>query len=229
MCSRIMRLNITTGDLIRVLKRLRLTPRRAVKIVLIGVGMWTAVCATLVGAAVITGGENNAVPSDVIVVLGAGLRRDGRAGDALWRRSLVAAQAYHEGLAPRVICTGGTSERQTRSEADACREILIGEGVPAEVIVLEDGSHSTEQNAINTKAIMAAQGWRTAVVVTDNFHMLRAGWIFSGEGIAHTRYPVPRNRVRLQWNAYGFVHELAAMHWYALKGVLGLQVTDFPN
>jgi hypothetical protein len=135
------------------------------------------------------GDQNNAQQSDVIIVLGAGLRRDGRAGDALWRRSLVAAQAFHEGLAPNIVCTGGVSQTQTRSEADACREILIGEGVSPDAIMLEDGSHSTEENALNTRAIMAARGWQSAIIVTDSFHMMRAGWIFSASSASSTSRP----------------------------------------
>lgn len=212
-----------------MLRRFKIRRRQLLVGVLAGVGLWSVVCVGIAAAALTIGEQNNAEPSDVIIVLGAGLRRDGRPGDALWRRSLVAAQAYHQGYAPVVICTGGVSENQTRSEADGCREVLLREGVPEAAIVLEELSRSTEQNAINTKAIMAERGWRTAVLVTDSFHMLRAGWIFSGEGIEHTRYPVPRNRVRLQWTAISLVHELAAIHWHAIKGMLGLQVTDFPN
>lgn len=212
-----------------MLRRFRIRRRRLLVGVLIGVGLWGVVCVGIVGATLAIGDQNNAEPSDVIIVLGAGLRRDGRPGDALWRRSLVAAQAYREGYAPAIICTGGVSENQTRSEAEGCRDILLREGVPDTAIVLEELSRSTEQNAINTKAIMAARGWQRAVIVTDSFHMLRAGWIFSGEGVEHTRYPVPRNRVRLQWTAISLFHELAAIHWHAAKGLLGLQVTNFPN
>jgi uncharacterized SAM-binding protein YcdF (DUF218 family) len=207
----------------------RIVRRRFVAALVAGFALWMLACGALAAVALSAGDSNTAQRSDAIVVLGAGLRRDGRPGDALWRRSLVAAQAYHAGLAPNVICTGGISERQTRSEADACREVLIGEDVPASAIVLEDASRSTEQNAINVKAIMAERGWRTAVIVTDSFHMLRAGWIFSGVGVEHTRFPVPRNRVRVQWIAMSMIHELAAIHWYAFKGLFGIPATDFPN
>lgn len=193
----------------------------------LGFAAWLAICSGMMVVAMSVGDQNNAQQSDVIIVLGAGLRRDGRAGDALWRRSLVAARAYQEGLAPNIVCTGGVSETQSRSEADACREILMGEGVPAEAITLEDGSHSTEENALNTHAIMASRGWKTAVIVTDSFHMLRAGWIFSAYGIEHTRYPVPRNRVRMWWYMSSLAREVAAIHWYGFKRVFNIEATDF--
>lgn len=201
--------------------------RRLLTVVIASVVVWLGVCAGLTAAAMVAGDQNNAQKSDVIIVLGAGLRRDGRAGDALWRRSLVAAQAYHGGLAPNIICTGGVGENQTRSEAEACREILIEEAVPLDAIVLEDGSHSTEENARNARAIMAARDWTSAVIVTDSFHILRAGWIFSAYGIEHTRYPVPRNRVRLWWYGSSLAREIAAMHWFGFKRLFNIDATDF--
>lgn len=210
-----------------MIKRLRFSRRRVlVGVALMGI-LWLAICGGMAVLAMSVGDQNNAEQSDVIIVLGAGLRRDGRAGDALWRRSLVAAQAYQEGFAPNIVCTGGVSENQTRSEASACREILIGEGVPPDAIVLEDKSHSTEENALNTRAIMAERGWNTAVVVTDSFHILRAGWIFSAYGIEHTRYPVPRNRVRIWWYGSSLAREIAAIHWFGFKRIFNIEATDF--
>lgn len=206
---------------------MRISRRRLLVVIALTIAVWLAICGGMAVLAMSVGDQNNAQQSDVIIVLGAGLRRDGRAGDALWRRSLVAAQAYHENLAPNIVCTGGTSETQTRSEADACREILIGEGVPPDAITLEDGSHSTEENALNTRAIMAARGWKTAVVVTDSFHMMRAGWIFSAYGIEHTRYPVPRNWVRMWWYGSSLAREIAAIHWYGFKQLFNIEATDF--
>jgi uncharacterized SAM-binding protein YcdF (DUF218 family) len=208
-------------------KRLRFSRRRLLVVIFVVVLVWLAVCGGMVALAMSVGDQNNAQQSDVIVVLGSGLRRDGRAGDALWRRSLVAAQAYHNGLAPNIICTGGVGENQNRSEAEVCREILIGEDVPTIAIVLEENSRSTEENALNTRAIMAERGWTTAVVVTDSFHMLRAGWIFSGYGIEHTRYPVPRNRVRIWWYGSSLAREIAAIHWYGFKRLFNIEATDF--
>src|SRR5690349_9241360 len=106
------------GDQIRLFKRLRISRRRLFVVILVTVLSWLAICGGIMVVAMSVGDQNNAQKSDVIVVLGAGLRRDGRAGDALWRRSLVAAQAYQAGLATHIVCTGGISDSQSRSEAD---------------------------------------------------------------------------------------------------------------
>ena len=57
-------------------------------------------------------------------------------------------------LLPHVLCTGAQADGYPRSEADACREVLMREGVPESAIWLEDESRSTEENAINSTQIL---------------------------------------------------------------------------
>lgn len=174
------------------------------------------------------GAMDNAEPSDVIIVLGSGLRRNGQPGDALLRRSLWASDLYQRGLAPAVICTGGIGLNQTRSEASACRDVLLAQGVPDEVIYLDEQSLSTEENAIYAQEIMDEQGWEFAILVTDSFHMLRADWIFNTEGVAHTRSPVPREQVRTKHFVRHFTREIFALHWQAFQDLFNLSVTRVP-
>jgi uncharacterized SAM-binding protein YcdF (DUF218 family) len=201
--------------------------RLALRVSLVSIGIWAVVCITLGGLILWAGDRSTATRSDVIIVLGAGLRRDGSPGDALYRRSLWAARAYTEGLAPVIICTGGQSETQQRSEAEACRQLLLENGVPADAIVMEQTSRSTEENAINTHAIMQANGWQTAIVVTDAFHMLRASWIFDSYGIHFSQHPVPRTWVRWTWYTMGALREVVAMHWFLVKQTFNLPYTNF--
>lgn len=163
--------------------------------------------------------------ADTIIVLGSGLRRNGRAGEALTRRSIWAAEQYHAGAGQTIICTGGIGARQTRSEASACAEILQEHGVPADVIFLEELSKSTEENAIYAYQIMAENGLTDAVLVTDSFHMLRASWIFDTQGITHHTSPVPRERMRLRFYVQHTAREVVALHWQAFKQLLNLDVT----
>ena len=101
-----------------------------------------------------TGTLDNTQAADVIIVLGAGLLRDGRPGQALTRRSERGAELWHRGIAPFALCTGGQAESFPRSEAAACREVLQRSGVPAAVILLEERSRSTEENASYSRPIL---------------------------------------------------------------------------
>lgn len=205
----------------------RVLRNKVFRLMLIVFGVWVVVCGVLALMLLRAGDVSTAEPSDAIVVLGAGLRRDGRPGDALYRRTVWAAQAYADGLAPAIICTGGQSEGRPRAESEACRELLMSEGVPSEAIFLERESRSTEENAINAKQMMEEQGWESVIVVTDAFHMLRADWIFTSYDVPHTNHPVPRNWVRWTWYSAGAAREIVAMHWFLVKEALNLPYTDF--
>jgi uncharacterized SAM-binding protein YcdF (DUF218 family) len=73
---------------------------------------------------------------------------------------------------------------------------------------------------------MNARGWKTALVVSDGYHLLRATWIFSAEGIEFSTTPASQppffNLVT------SLAREVVALHWQVLKTVLGLPVTFVP-
>ena len=149
---------------------------------------------------------DNAEESDVIIVLGAGLLRDGRPGWALTRRSLHGAELWRRGMAPYVLCAGGKAESYPRSEAAACREVLLSRGVPADAIILEDRSRSTEENAIFSRRVMIDEGLLDAVLVSDSYHMLRASWLFQLQGIETTK----QSGARQPHSASAFLSDFAA-------------------
>ena len=211
----------------RLLNTLRslITFRRVRRWVVIAIALWILLSVGLVFAVHFFGQARQSQQTDVIIVLGSGLRRNGSPGDALWRRSLWGAARYHEGLAPAVLCTGGQAEGQWRSEADACAEILREEGVPEDAIYLEKQSRSTEENALFSAEIMAQQGWEDALLVTDSFHSLRSHWIFNMTGITNYPNPVPSSRVRFYWYAQLLSREILALHWQAFKEVFNIPVT----
>jgi uncharacterized SAM-binding protein YcdF (DUF218 family) len=196
---------------------------RVVAVVLV---VWLSIVGLLTAAVILYGMTDRAQPADVIIVLGSGLRRDSRPGPALIRRAQRAAELYAQGYAPAIICTGGYTDGRTRSEADGCREVLEASGVPAEAIFLEERSRSTEENAFYAEPIMQANGWRTAVLVSDGYHLLRAQWIFSQEGI--TVYPSPAPPPLRLALAVAIAREIVALHWQAVKDLFNLPVTYVP-
>ena len=204
----------------------RLLRRRLVRVLLVLLLAWMLVCAALAGMVYAYSRSDGAREADVIIVLGAGLRRDGRPGPALWRRGERAAELYADGYAEHLICTGGFPLRQSRSEADACREVLVANGVPEGAIVLEERSRSTEENAVYSREIMVANGWDTALVVSDGYHLLRAQWIFAQQGI--NVYTSPARDPSLINHVTSIGREVVALHWQMIKTVLNLPVTYVP-
>jgi uncharacterized SAM-binding protein YcdF (DUF218 family) len=163
---------------------------------------------------------------DMIIVLGAGLRRDGRPAWALTRRSEMAADLWQDGIAPMVLCTGAQADGYPRSEASACREVLMRQGVPDSVIILEEQSRSTEENAIYSSQILNDRELSSVVLVSDSYHMLRSEWIFRDMGVIAYTSPVSASRIHQPlFYVYSLAREFVAFHWYVVKKVFNIPVT----
>jgi len=177
-------------------------------------------------AATVIGEQDSAEPADIIIVLGSGLRKDGRPGPALLRRSRHGAALWHEGFAPLLFCAGGQSEYYPRTEAQACREILMAAGVLEEAILLEESSRSTEENAIYSKQLLDRLGLSRIVLVSDSFHMLRARWLFQKQGIEPFASPVPADRLRDPRDyPAALTREFIAFNWQLIKDLFGIPWT----
>ncbi len=163
------------------------------------------------------GSQDRAQAADVIIVLSG-------APAGTERRARHAAELYKQGYAPYILCSGTGSWNIT--EARRCARRAESRGVPSEAIILEETSRSTEENAIESAAIMAARGWESAVLVSDNFHLWRANWLFEEQGV--TAWPSPAqitSPLSRTDTAKNLVREVAAVGWQVTKSLLGLPVT----
>ena len=126
---------------------------------------------------------------DVVFVLGAGLRDD-QVPPPLAARLNQALQYFERNPDAMFIVCGGYGEGQTISEASAMADFLIAGGIPAEQVILEDLSTNTYENFAFALEILTEyfpDGF-SSVVVTNNFHMYRAGYLARHLGIRPTRY-----------------------------------------
>ncbi|HEY0723734.1 MAG TPA: YdcF family protein [Pyrinomonadaceae bacterium] len=118
------------------------------------------------------GARDRARPSDAIVVLGAA-QYVGRPSPVLRARLDHALDLWQRGLAPRLIFTGGTGVGDTTSEAAVSRIYALKHGVPDTAILMENEGRTTRESLAAVSAIMHARQMRTAILVSDPFHMLR--------------------------------------------------------
>jgi uncharacterized SAM-binding protein YcdF (DUF218 family) len=201
-----------TGNSLSTSPRNIIRQTRWRKIVLTLFITWLIGEGTLVFAIYVYGQTDYVQSSDVIILLGPPLQRRVAHTLDLWR----------QGFAPRILCTGGVYEDEpTLTQAQYCYEQLVALGVPVEVIVLEDVSLSTEENAVYAKEIMISQGWHSAILVSDSSHVLRAQWLFSRYGIATITSPVMFSEGYLQ----ALFREVIAFHWQVIKDIFRLPVT----
>jgi vancomycin permeability regulator SanA len=179
-----------------------------------------------------TGNSLTTVPrSDCIVVLGASIWPGGVPSPILRDRLARAAELYHQGVADKIICTGGVG-KYPPAEAEVCKEVLTKAGVAEANIILELSSHSTADQAELVKEICDRAGFKSIALVTSFFHEKRATQLFRRVGLmniadarcTHERFNdldfwVVRDTLALallnwwQWTLMGFGVGVAVL-WY---------------
>ena len=158
-------------------------------------------------------------PADAIVVMGAA-QYDGRPSPLFAARLDHAIALYDEGVAPRIIVTGGKQEGDRTTEAATAREYAIHHDVPEDAILAEDTSRTTIQSIRGVAALMDEEGLLSAVFVSDPTHMLRVLRMAADVGI--DAYGSPTRTSPLEGDAAArvnaTVHELGALALYFVTG-----------
>ena len=125
--------------------------------------------------------------ADVIVLLGAAVWPRGPS-PALQARIYHAAELYHGGYSDSLILTGGLGQHPP-AEAEAMRDALIGLGVSEAALHLEDQATNTVENLKYSREIMNREGWVSAIIVIDAFHVRRALLVAADLGIVASGAP----------------------------------------
>ncbi len=120
--------------------------------------------------------------ADALVVLGCRVRGSGEPSGALDRRLRMAAMGYAEGLAPRVVASGGQSWNG-HIEALVMKRELLRHGVPERAISVELASLSTRTNAWFCARLLDELGAQRVVVVSCAWHLPRALALFRRQGL----------------------------------------------
>jgi uncharacterized SAM-binding protein YcdF (DUF218 family) len=120
--------------------------------------------------------------ADAVVVLGGGVGPDGALPEVARTRVERAVQLFRGGVAPRVVLSGRcglTAPEPAVTEAAAMAAYARELGVPGEALLLEEESRDTLGNAYFTRErFLRPNGWASIRVVTSDFHLSRAAWVF---------------------------------------------------
>jgi uncharacterized SAM-binding protein YcdF (DUF218 family) len=143
--------------------------RRAIGLLLLAAAIIYTVALVLV---LVVSQEDQRRPADVIVVLGAA-QYNGRPSPVLRARLDHALQLYREGLAPRIVVTGGVGRGDTTSEATVARNYLINRKVPSRSVIAQPHGRSTQASMTAVAGWLEAAHLKRVILVSDPFHMLR--------------------------------------------------------
>jgi uncharacterized SAM-binding protein YcdF (DUF218 family) len=144
-------------------------------------------------------------------------------------RCKYAAWIYsHYGPLP-VVVSGGSSDDGAPPVSTTMRDLLVQEGVPVDVIWVEDRSHTTHENAVRSTAILREHGLSRVALVVDANSMPRAEACFRKLGIEVVPAPCSirqfgplREELLPSWKAIrrneDTLHETVGLLWYRLRG-----------
>jgi uncharacterized SAM-binding protein YcdF (DUF218 family) len=102
---------------------------------------------------------------------------DGNPTPTQLARVTEAVHEYERGVAPRLIFSGGPT-RFGYVEAGVMARTAEAQGIPASAILIEGKAKDTIHNACYSARIMEEHGWRSAEIVSSDFHLARAAMIF---------------------------------------------------
>lgn len=156
------------------------------------------------------------------VVLGTQVLAGGGPSRTLDARVRHAARLYAAGGLDRVLVTGGIGKHPP-SEAAVMARILREEGVPDEAIAIEDKAESTWDSARLVAALLAREGVRSVLAVTDPLHCVRTVAAFERAGLSARAEPVYSSPMwRVPWLRRGqFLRESGALVWYRMRYGVG--------
>lgn len=156
-------------------------------------------------------------PADVVVVLGAA-QYDGNPSSVFAWRLHHAKNLWEAGLAPRIVTTGGGRTGDVYTEAEAGRRYLLEQGVPAAAVIAIGEGRDTLGSLRAAADRAEAEGWESALVVSDPWHSLRARTMARDSGLEAWMSPTRSGPVvqTRETQARYIVRETGALLYYRL-------------
>ncbi|MCX7920796.1 MAG: YdcF family protein [Clostridia bacterium] len=135
---------------------------------------------------------NHAKPSkaDVIIVLGCQVWGKSPSWSLEYRLQ-KALELYQGKYANHIIVSGGQGKDEAAPEASVMKNWLVSRGVPGNFIIEEGKSTNTFENLSFSKNIMDKNSLKTAIIVSNDFHIFRSLRIAGNLGITATGAPAP--------------------------------------
>lgn len=116
---------------------------------------------------------------DCIIVLGAGLKKNGQLDRESKERVKKGCNLYRDGFASHLLMCGGVMWKKTPTPlAIAMKDYAKSLGIPSDVILTEEKSLDTLGNAIFSKEVAVKKKFRHILLITSDYHLERALFIF---------------------------------------------------
>lgn len=152
--------------------------------------------------------------ADVAVVLGNHVTPAGEPSRRLQLRLDRAHELWRAGLVPRIIVSGG-QDPGSPHEAEVMKRYLVARGVPPERIVEDRGGVNTHATARFVAADLRARGERSAIAVSQWYHVTRTKLALRRFGVDATgAHAVVEPELRDPWS---ILREVVGFYAYLFK------------
>jgi uncharacterized SAM-binding protein YcdF (DUF218 family) len=122
-------------------------------------------------------------------------------------RVLYAARLYQQGVAEKILLSGGNIEwsgSRTTTPAEDMADILRMIGVPEEVLIMQNQSQNTAEDAYFSAEMLREMDVEEIILVTSASHMFRSVALFENQGL--TVIPAPSDYSITQESWYSLWH-----------------------
>ncbi len=173
-----------------------------------------------------TANHTDPVKSDAIVVLGAA-QFDGVPSPVLEARLLEAKRIFEKGLAPKILTVGSRAPGDRTTEAASGFSWLVDQGVSKKFVDSIPYGRDTFASTKSYVDVMKKLNLKTAIIVTDQYHCLRAVTMASDLGISATCAPTRTGPASTSNSSFRYlVRETGAYLAYVTLGRQGIHLTD---
>jgi uncharacterized SAM-binding protein YcdF (DUF218 family) len=153
-------------------------------------------------AARVSGDEPTRV--DAVIVLGAqAYFPPGRWNPCLVARVERGVELIKAGFAPRIVFSGGVDKEDGAVEAEVMLEIAKSFGLNERQAILEKRSTSTAENLRFSSKLLTS---KRVIIVSDPFHLARAGALAAKLDLEATLVPAPSSPC---WSRFGLFSRFA--------------------
>lgn len=155
--------------------------------------------------------------ADTIVVFGARVYADGRPSDALADRVRTGCRLYLDGLADRLIFSGGPGDGDIH-ETESMRNMAVRLGVPIEAILLDTEGVNTQATVKNTSEIFDSLGIKRVLAVSHFYHLPRIKMSYQRRQWEVYTVPAKESYLLTEMPKY-ILREVAALWLYYLRPI----------
>lgn len=146
--------------------------------------------------------------ADVAIVPGNKIEMSGQPSARLQARLHKTVELYQQNLFRNIIVSGGTRV-EGFDEAVVMKQYLVEKGIPADCIFVDSQGANTRLTAKNSAQIMQGKNLRSALIISQYFHISRTRLALKNQGIAqiysaHANFFEARDVYSITREVFGF-------------------------